>query len=187
MLFSGGLRDAVAVLHEHLPFGVPWTASSGHWPGDPLGSRRVDAVRVTAEVVTALRDHMIVDTPATRAASDHLPVVADYDEGALARASEVYSQAAVSAMSEARRTGAAASTASAIRRATGTPRWRACHAGISGASGSSDQSSAQNNAPVTFAGWCADASRSSLVQPELVGPVSGALPVRMTLSLAFTL
>ena len=42
-----------------------------------------DGVRVTAEVVPALRAHRVTDTELTRRASDHLPVTVEYDPPAI--------------------------------------------------------------------------------------------------------
>ena len=41
-----------------------------------------DAVRVTGALVPALRTHRVIDTPQARSASDHLPVVVEYDPAA---------------------------------------------------------------------------------------------------------
>lgn len=74
VLYAGGLRDVAAALD------APWQTTVGHWPeGDPFGPRRIDAVRVTSELVPALRHYEVVDTELALSASDHLPVVVEYD------------------------------------------------------------------------------------------------------------
>ena len=76
VLWAGGLHDAAAALR------APWQATAGHHRDDPYGARgvrrRIDAVRVTAEVLPALRAHRVTDTDLTRRASDHLPVSVRY-------------------------------------------------------------------------------------------------------------
>jgi len=76
VLVDGGLTDAAAALR------APWQATTGHYPGDGYGSagitRRIDAIRVTRQVVPALRAHEVTDTELTRHASDHLPVTVEY-------------------------------------------------------------------------------------------------------------
>lgn len=80
-LWAGGLRDAAAALR------APWQATTGHYPDDRYGvhgvHRRIDGVRVTAEVVAALRGHHVADTERTRRASDHLPVAVEYVPSAI--------------------------------------------------------------------------------------------------------
>jgi hypothetical protein len=78
VLYHGGLRDAAAVLN------APWQPTVGHWPGDAMGARRVDAVRVSAHVVDALQAHQVWDQPLPdgtdpATASDHLCVGVTYD------------------------------------------------------------------------------------------------------------
>ncbi len=46
--------------------------------------RRIDAIRVTRQVVPALRSHQVTDTTLARSASDHLPVSVSYDPAAIA-------------------------------------------------------------------------------------------------------
>ena len=81
VLWAGGLHDAAAVLR------APWQPTAGHHRGDPYGargiSRRIDGVRVTPELVPALRAHRVTDTGLTRRASDHLPVTVEYDPSAI--------------------------------------------------------------------------------------------------------
>ncbi|HEY6277181.1 MAG TPA: hypothetical protein VIX86_12715 [Streptosporangiaceae bacterium] len=82
VLWAGGLHDAAAVLR------APWQATAGHHPDDPYGNhgvrRRIDAIRVTGEVVPALRAHWVTDNEPTRCASDHLPVTVAYEPSAIA-------------------------------------------------------------------------------------------------------
>jgi endonuclease/exonuclease/phosphatase family metal-dependent hydrolase len=76
VLWAGGLHDAAAVT------GASWQATTGHHPADVYGAhgvrRRIDAIRVTGPLVPAVRAHRVHETAQTRAASDHLPVTADY-------------------------------------------------------------------------------------------------------------
>jgi len=80
VLWAGGLHDAAAVT------GAAWQPTAGHHPADTYGThgvrRRIDAVRVTEALVPALRAHRVIDTARTRAASDHLPVVVEYEPAA---------------------------------------------------------------------------------------------------------
>jgi exonuclease III len=76
-LRRAGLIDAAC----HL--GVPWEASSGHWPGDPHGPRRVDRFLASADLAAGLATHRVWRTPAALGLSDHLPVVIGLDEVAL--------------------------------------------------------------------------------------------------------
>ena len=81
VLLDGGLTDAAAAL------AAPWQPTCGHYPGDGYGSqgirRRIDAIRVTGQVLPALRSHHVTDTALTRRASDHLPVTVEYDPAAI--------------------------------------------------------------------------------------------------------
>jgi endonuclease/exonuclease/phosphatase family metal-dependent hydrolase len=81
VLWAGGLYDAAAVLR------APWRPTAGHHPDDRYGvagvSRRIDAIRVTAHLLDALRAHHVTDTELTRQASDHLPVTVEYDPAAV--------------------------------------------------------------------------------------------------------
>jgi endonuclease/exonuclease/phosphatase family metal-dependent hydrolase len=81
VLWSGGLRDAAAVL------GARWQATTGHHPDDVYAQhgvqRRIDAVRVTAQLIPAMRGHQVLDSEPARAASDHLPVTVEYLPAAL--------------------------------------------------------------------------------------------------------
>jgi endonuclease/exonuclease/phosphatase family metal-dependent hydrolase len=80
VLWAGGLHDAAAVT------GAAWQPTAGHHPADAYGARgvlrRIDAVRVTGALVPALRAHQVIDTARTREASDHLPVVVEYQPAA---------------------------------------------------------------------------------------------------------
>ncbi|RJQ74235.1 hypothetical protein D5S17_23275 [Pseudonocardiaceae bacterium YIM PH 21723] len=63
---------------------MPWQPTVGYWPeGDPFGPRRIDGIRVTEEVLPALRGYEVVDTELARSASDHLPIVTRYDQTAI--------------------------------------------------------------------------------------------------------
>jgi endonuclease/exonuclease/phosphatase family metal-dependent hydrolase len=82
VLWAGGLYDAAAALR------APWQATVGHHLTDGFGTRgvkrRIDGIRVTAEVLGALRAHRVVDTDLARRASDHLPVTVEYRPSAIA-------------------------------------------------------------------------------------------------------
>jgi len=81
VLLDGGFTDAAAALS------APWQATCGHFPGDGYGclgiTRRIDAIRVTGQVLPALRSHHVTDTAQTRRASDHLPVTVEYGPAAI--------------------------------------------------------------------------------------------------------
>ena len=83
VLWAGGLHDVAAVT------GAGWQPTTGHHPADVYGAhgirRRIDAVRVTGPLVPAVRAHHVHDTAQTRAASDHLPVTAEYLPAAIHR------------------------------------------------------------------------------------------------------
>lgn len=81
VLFSGGLRDAAAVLADRDPAAV----------SSPFASIG-DTIRMTAGVAAAVRAHGVIDTEATRAAGTHLPVVVDCEETALAGGLSVVSR-----------------------------------------------------------------------------------------------
>ena len=76
VLWAGGLHDVAAVT------GAGWQPTTGHHPADVYGAhgvrRRIDAIRVTGPLVPAVRAHHVHDTAQARAASDHLPVTAEY-------------------------------------------------------------------------------------------------------------
>jgi endonuclease/exonuclease/phosphatase family metal-dependent hydrolase len=76
VLWAGGLHDAAAALR------AAWQPTTGHHPDDPYGQRgvhrRIDIIRVTGDVVAALRAHRVEDTGPARQASDHLPVTVEY-------------------------------------------------------------------------------------------------------------
>ncbi len=81
VLWAGGLHDVAAVL------GAPWQPTAGHHPADVYAAhgirRRIDAVRVTAEVVPALCGHEVCESAPAQRASDHLPVTIEYLPAAL--------------------------------------------------------------------------------------------------------
>lgn len=74
LLHRSGLHDAAQRL------GAPWQATGGHFDGDM--PRRLDAFWTTRP--QALRGYGVIDTPATRQLSDHLPIWIELDPGALA-------------------------------------------------------------------------------------------------------
>lgn len=69
-LYTAQLWEAHACLN------VAPRPTSGHHPDDPHGPRMVDRVHVTPPLVEALSATMVIDTPDSRAASDHLPSAA---------------------------------------------------------------------------------------------------------------
>jgi endonuclease/exonuclease/phosphatase family metal-dependent hydrolase len=81
VLWAGGLHDAAAALRS------PWQPTTGHHRADEHAAhgirRRIDAIRVTAGVLGALRAHHVTDTELTRRASDHLPVTVEYVPSAI--------------------------------------------------------------------------------------------------------
>ena len=76
VLFAGGLYDVAALT------GAQWQPTTGHHPDDVYGQhgirRRIDGIRVTEPLIEAMQAHWVLDTPQTRAASDHLPVTVEY-------------------------------------------------------------------------------------------------------------
>lgn len=76
VLLDGGLHDAAAVLR------APWQATTGHFTADGYGAvgirRRIDAIRVTRDVVPALRAYRVDAGDRARQASDHLPVTVEF-------------------------------------------------------------------------------------------------------------
>ncbi|WP_434740726.1 endonuclease/exonuclease/phosphatase family protein [Micromonospora sp. SH-82] len=78
---AGGLHDVAAAVR------APWVATTGHWPSCPYSvrgiRRRIDMIHATRTVLQAVRGVAVVDNEVSRAASDHLPVVAEVDLRAL--------------------------------------------------------------------------------------------------------
>jgi endonuclease/exonuclease/phosphatase family metal-dependent hydrolase len=76
VLWAGGLHDAAAVIS------APWQPSAGHYQDDVYAAhgvrRRIDAVRVTGQLIPALRGHEVFSSADAVAASDHLPVTVEY-------------------------------------------------------------------------------------------------------------
>lgn len=91
VLYLGGLRDAAAAVD------APWEPTVGHWPNDdPYGDRRIDAIRVTKDVVPALLSCSVSSRPSSgdgpghtdpKTASDHLLTRIEYDPRRLSRRS----------------------------------------------------------------------------------------------------
>ncbi|MDH6138496.1 hypothetical protein P3T35_000473 [Kitasatospora sp. GP30] len=79
--WRGTLTDTAAALD------VSWEPSCGHMP-DNWGERRIDTVRVTRHLLPSLRAHRTVRTPATLAASDHLPALVDFEPVAITHLGE---------------------------------------------------------------------------------------------------
>lgn len=77
VLSAGGLVDAAAALRAR------WQPTVGYFAGDGYGDRRIvrriDAIRVTRDVLPALRGYLVTDTGLARRASDHLPVSLEYE------------------------------------------------------------------------------------------------------------
>jgi endonuclease/exonuclease/phosphatase family metal-dependent hydrolase len=76
VLLQGGLHDAAAVL------GAPWQATTAYLAGEGDAAvevgRRIDAIRVTADVIPALRGHRVIENEHAKQVSDHLPVIVSY-------------------------------------------------------------------------------------------------------------
>lgn len=76
VLWAGGLYDVAAVT------GARWQPTTGHYRDDVYAAhgvrRRVDAVRVTAQLIPAMRGHEVFSSPEAVIASDHLPVMVEY-------------------------------------------------------------------------------------------------------------
>ncbi|GGU55744.1 hypothetical protein GCM10010211_20670 [Streptomyces albospinus] len=81
-------KDYMVDAAAHL--GAPWEPTVGHWADgqgdpDPWGPRRIDLIlasRTVAPALTAYRTHR---SPAAEQASDHLPVLADFDPSNISR------------------------------------------------------------------------------------------------------
>ncbi len=76
VLWAGGFHDAAAALR------APWQPTAGHHAANSYGARgivrRIDGIRVTSQVLGALRAHHVESTELARLASDHLPVTVEY-------------------------------------------------------------------------------------------------------------
>jgi endonuclease/exonuclease/phosphatase family metal-dependent hydrolase len=81
VLWAGGLHDVAALL------GAPWQPTTGHHPDDVYAAhgirRRIDAIRVTGQLVPAMRGHEVTESEQAKAASDHLPITVEYLPAAL--------------------------------------------------------------------------------------------------------
>ena len=81
VLWAGGLHDVAALL------GARWQPTTGHHRDDVYAvhgvRRRIDAVRVTEQLVPAVRGHEVIESERAKAASDHLPVTIEYLPAAL--------------------------------------------------------------------------------------------------------
>jgi hypothetical protein len=74
LLRRGGLIDAATALDAE------WERTTGYWPGgNRFGPRRTDAVRVTRHLLPALRGYRVERGDTALAASDHLPVVVEFE------------------------------------------------------------------------------------------------------------
>ncbi|OLE21295.1 MAG: hypothetical protein AUG49_22410 [Catenulispora sp. 13_1_20CM_3_70_7] len=73
-LRRAGLADVAVALD------APWQATTGHWPADPHGPRRIDRILVSARMLPALRSYHVVDGRQCRELADHLPAVAEFDQ-----------------------------------------------------------------------------------------------------------
>lgn len=73
VLYAGGVQDAAVVLRK------PWAATTGHWHGEPYQPRRIDAIKITHQLAPALKDFHVIRNDLTLLASDHLPVVCEYE------------------------------------------------------------------------------------------------------------
>lgn len=71
-LISAGYVDPPVQL------GIPSQRTAGYWNDAELWDHRSDYVLVAPALAPALRAYEVVDTPTTRALSDHLPVVATF-------------------------------------------------------------------------------------------------------------
>jgi hypothetical protein len=76
VLWSGGLHDAAVVT------GARWQPTTGHHRADVYAAhgvrRRIDAVRLTWQLIPAMRAHEVFSSPDAVLASDHLPVTVEY-------------------------------------------------------------------------------------------------------------
>jgi endonuclease/exonuclease/phosphatase family metal-dependent hydrolase len=76
VLWAGGLYDVAAVT------GARWQPTTGHHRDDIYTAhgikRRIDAVRVTGQLIPAMRGHEVFTAAEAVTASDHLPVTVEY-------------------------------------------------------------------------------------------------------------
>ncbi|WP_030230305.1 endonuclease [Streptomyces sp. NRRL S-350] len=84
LLRRGFMVDAAA----HL--GAPWQPTVGHWEDgrgdpDPWGPRRIDLILATRPVAPALVSYRTHRSPAAEEASDHLPVVCEFDPAMISK------------------------------------------------------------------------------------------------------
>lgn len=73
ILYAGDILDTAVLLNS------PWTPTTGHWPDEPYQPRRIDAIKTTRHFTPALKTTYVIRNDVTLAASDHLPVVCEYD------------------------------------------------------------------------------------------------------------
>lgn len=73
VLLRAGCRDAAALA------GAAWAPSVGHYDHADMGHRCIDTHRVSPGLAPAVVGWEVIDTAASRAASDHLPVITSLD------------------------------------------------------------------------------------------------------------
>lgn len=79
VLCAGGIKDAAVVSKS------PWMATTGHWPDDPYQPRRIDAIKMTEQFAPALKTFHVIRNDLTLSASDHLPVICEYEPKEITR------------------------------------------------------------------------------------------------------
>lgn len=70
ILTEGGLIDVA----PHL--GVPWEPTTGHWPDECNGYRRIDEIRASRALVEQVLTFQVIRSPFALEASDHVPIKA---------------------------------------------------------------------------------------------------------------
>ncbi|GAA3162382.1 MULTISPECIES: endonuclease/exonuclease/phosphatase family protein [Streptomyces] len=88
-VYGGADRRAIRTLSvagfidppDHL--GVAAVPTTGYWPGAEAWARRSDYVLLSEALTPALTDWTVIDNPAARTSSDHLPGIATLDLGLL--------------------------------------------------------------------------------------------------------
>jgi hypothetical protein len=67
VMTAGGLIDVAPMLEDQ------WIPTTGHWPTEQNGSRRIDVMRMTPDLLGYAAMYKVIDTPLGRTVSNHLP------------------------------------------------------------------------------------------------------------------
>ncbi|WP_405135524.1 hypothetical protein [Nocardia sp. NBC_01388] len=80
----GEILTVAGIVDAAVATTAPWMPTTGHWYHDQV-DRRIDAILATPDLAPALLSYGVVSTDTARAASDHLPIFADYDPHSIVR------------------------------------------------------------------------------------------------------